>query len=240
MGLFLKHKSKLAKINFSIILFLLFQPGFCQFSVLEPKAYKEELKTTPNVLFIDVRSELLYDKGHISKARNLTFENQNFEKNIENISKETSIFLYCQNGETSKNAAVFMQDLGYMKIKILKGGFESWIRTPLPYVASSSKFEPFAFYSIVDIENLSKKHPLLLLDFYASWCKPCKQQEPILKELNEKYPALKIVKIDADKNQTLSTHFEIEEIPTLILFKYSRQTWRKSGLSKRKQLEALL
>jgi thioredoxin 1 len=241
MDLILKQKSKHVKINFLIfLLFSLSQNIFCQIISLEPKSFKNQLKSTPNVLLLDVRKESQFEKGHISKARNLVYENQEFDKTIENISKETTIFMYCQNGELSNNAGIYMQDLGYKSIFVLSGGFENWIRTPLPYVANSAKFEPLAFYSITDIENLSRKYPLLLLDFYATWCKPCKQQEPILKDLNEKYPNLKIIKIDGDKNQTLSAHFEVEEIPTLILFKNNKQFWRKSGLTKRKQIEALL
>jgi thioredoxin len=242
MGLILKLKSNLAKTNFLLVLLVLFfsKNGNCQSALLEPLVFKDQFKISTNSILIDLRKEEFYAKGHISKSRNIVFEDQNFEKAVVDIPKDKQIFLYCQNGEISKNAAVFLSDLGFLNIIVLDGGFEKWIKTPLSYASSSPKFEPLAYYSLADIENLAQKYPLVILDFYATWCKPCKQQEPILKELNEEYPNLKIVKIDADKNQTLSSHFEIEEIPTLILFKYKKQFWRKSGLTKRKQLEALL
>ncbi len=235
------QKLKLAIIKFLCFTLIFLVPliSFGQSLLLEPTIFKAQFKSNSTPILIDLRAFSFFNNGHISKAINIPYDNPDFEKAIAYLSKESPLFLYCQNGENSKNAAIFMNDLGFKQVLVLKGGFENWVKTPLPYV-SSQKFEPLAYFSIADIEKLTQKYPLVLIDFYATWCKPCKQQDPILKDLNEKYPNLKIIKIDADKNQTASSHFEIEEIPTLILFKKNKQIWRKSGLVKAKQLEAVL
>lgn len=234
----LKHV--IIKVLIGFILFFYVQTSFSQSLIQEPKVFKEQFKLTQNPILVDLRATELFNKGRIAKSISIPFENQDFEKAIAYISKETPVYLYCQNGEISQNAAVFMKDLAYKNVIVLRGGFENWVKVPLPYVGGGSKSEILAYYSLADIDNLAKKYPLLLLDFYATWCKPCKLQDPILKELNKNHPELKIIKLDADKNQTLAAHFEIEEIPTLILFKKSKQFWRKSGLVKSKQLEAIL
>lgn len=60
----------------------------------------------------------------------------------------------------------------------------------------------------------------ILLDFYASWCGPCKVMSPIIDELAEEFKDRAIIaKVDSEKNPNLSAHFKIKSIPTLIFIK---------------------
>lgn len=71
----------------------------------------------------------------------------------------------------------------------------------------------------------------VLIDFYAHWCGPCKMLTPILKEVKEEFADLiKIIKIDVDKNQTLTAKYQVKGVPTMILFKKGKQVWRQSGV----------
>lgn len=82
--------------------------------------------------------------------------------------------------------------------------------------------------SFSDIIN--SKTPVLV-DFSADWCGPCKMLAPILKQVKEELgDTLKIVKIDVDKNQLLSTKYQVRGVPTMLLFKNGKQMWRQSGL----------
>ena len=70
-------------------------------------------------------------------------------------------------------------------------------------------------------ENFSDeiKSGLVLVDFYALWCGPCKMMHPVIEEIANNHSNLKIIKVDVDKHEELSRGYSIMSIPTIILFK---------------------
>jgi len=92
-----------------------------------------------------------------------------------------------------------------------------------------------------NFSDIIKDEKPVLVDFFADWCGPCKSLAPILKEVKaELGDAVKIVKIDVDKNQELAAKYQVRGVPTMILFKKGQQVWRKSGvLPKAEIVEAI-
>ena len=79
----------------------------------------------------------------------------------------------------------------------------------------------------------------VLVDFFATWCGPCKTIAPILKEVkNSLEDKIVIIKIDVDKNEKVSQKFNVRGVPTLILYKNGKTIWRKSGVIPTNQLLA--
>lgn len=81
----------------------------------------------------------------------------------------------------------------------------------------------------------------VLVDFYADWCGPCKQQAPILKQLTERVgDKVRVIKIDVDKAQAAAQQYQIRSIPTMIMFKDGKIVWRQSGVQPLHALENLV
>ncbi|MDE5653588.1 MAG: thioredoxin [Muribaculaceae bacterium] len=89
-------------------------------------------------------------------------------------------------------------------------------------------------------ELVNEKVPVLV-DFYATWCGPCQMMHPILEDIHSRMgDSVKILKIDIDKNEALSTAMKVRSVPTLMIFKDGELKWRESGVHSASDLEAKL
>lgn len=78
--------------------------------------------------------------------------------------------------------------------------------------------------------SLISSDKLTLIDFFATWCGPCKMMHPVLEEVKREFrDHLNIYKIDVDKNASLCEGYHVQSVPTLMLFRNGELLWRQSG-----------
>ncbi len=81
----------------------------------------------------------------------------------------------------------------------------------------------------------------VLVDFHATWCGPCKMMSPILKEVKDSIgDAVSVIKVDVDKNPQAASAYQVQGVPTLILFKKGAPVWRQSGVVPKANLLKIL
>lgn len=80
----------------------------------------------------------------------------------------------------------------------------------------------------------------VLVDFYATWCGPCKMMSPILENIAEENTHVKVVKVDIDKNQDLAMQYNVMSIPTMIIFKNGEATKTFVGVTDKHNLSDAL
>jgi thioredoxin 1 len=91
--------------------------------------------------------------------------------------------------------------------------------------------QPKTFQELIDGDTP------VLVDFFATWCGPCKMMQPILEDTSKTLGSkVKIVKVDVDKNPLAASKFQVRGVPTLILFQNGKILWRESGVVPAHQL----
>lgn len=90
-----------------------------------------------------------------------------------------------------------------------------------------------------NFQKLIEGNKPVLVDFFATWCQPCKMQAPILEQLSsEMQEKIRILKIDVDKNPQIAQMYQIQGVPTIAIFKNGNLVWRNSGVQNIHQLKS--
>ena len=89
-----------------------------------------------------------------------------------------------------------------------------------------------------DFNKIISEEKPTLVDFFATWCGPCRMQAPILEEVKQKVgDAANILKVDIDQNQQLAAQYNVRSVPTLIMFYKGEAVWRAVGVQQADLLE---
>jgi thioredoxin len=187
--------------------------------------FAEKIKSTTQPSIIDVRSPEEFAGQHINNAINIDWNGDNFESKIGKYDKSKPIFVYCMSGGRSKQAAEKLGNMGFTKIYELQGGIMKWNAAGL-----SVPSDKIIGMCTQEYNDLLKTDKIVLIDFYADWCAPCKKMTPFLiKMQKEMADKVTVVRLNADENKTLISQLKIDELPTLFIYKNNQIIWKHSG-----------
>ena len=98
-------------------------------------------------------------------------------------------------------------------------------------------FQTINTVKMSNFNSIIKSEKPVLIDFFATWCGPCKMLGPILKEVKDSLgDRISILKIDVDKNQQIASQYQVRGVPTMILFQNGKQLWRQSGVLNKEEI----
>lgn len=91
------------------------------------------------------------------------------------------------------------------------------------------------------LSDIIQSSQLTLVDFYATWCGPCRMMHHVLEQLKKELgDSIRIVKVDVDKNEAVAMQMRIQSVPTLMIFKEGEMKWRQSGAMPSSELKRVI
>ena len=197
---------------------------------LSADEFEKKLSVVPNAQVLDVRTPEEYAEGHLKNARNLNVQGENFEKDIAALDKTKPVLVYCLSGGRSSQAMNILLKQGFKEVYNMEGGYMKWSLNGKPTEgAAAPKADEMSSHQL---EELIKSNSLVLIDYNAKWCGPCKKLLPIVEKVKAEYASrLTVVAIDVDKNKILTKQKGVGALPALVLYKNGRVVWQQVGMT---------
>ena len=194
----------------------------------------EKAIASKNIQLLDVRTSDEYKAGHLKNSLQANWLNKaEFEDRTSHLDKSKPIFIYCLSGGRSAAAAAYLSEKGY-DVTNLTGGITAWKQgtKPVEGVDPNTPQTTQASY-----EGQLKSSNLVLVDFGAEWCPPCKKMEPIIADFMKKESnKVTLIKMDGGLETELMKSLKVEALPTFILYKNGVEVKRKQGLVSMEEL----
>ncbi|MFY8010145.1 MAG: thioredoxin domain-containing protein [Flavobacterium sp.] len=221
-------KTKLFSLLFISFLFLSCQGQATKpVQTLDVKTYAEKLKNTEKPQLLDVRTPEEFGVEHLENADNVNVNSPDFATKAAQYDKSKPIFVYCKVGGRSAQAADKLVGMGFTEVYNLEGGIMKWTTAGMPKAGQTAKTGGM---TVEDYQKLVASDKKVLINFTAVWCAPCQKMKPyILKMQDELKDQVKIVRVDADENKSLTEAMKIEGLPMIIIYENGKEVWRNLG-----------
>lgn len=213
------------KIIYQFLFLVFFNASCSNAQSVEVNTFEIGLKG--DVQILDVRTPEEFQQGHIANAMmaNVNDEKE-FERRVSSLDKDKSVYVYCLAGSRSRTAANQLRSKGFKNVVELSGGMNAWRQANKPVEGSSNIKQ----MSQSEYASLLTGSQLVLVDFGATWCPPCRKMNPIIDALEKQFSSkLKVVKIDGGAQADLMKINKIEQMPGFLLYKNGKEVWRGSG-----------
>lgn len=205
---------------------------------LDVASFAAKMKQLPNVQLIDVRTPGEFAQGHIANAKNVDINSSDFQQKASKFDKNKAVLLYCLSGGRSSNAMNVLSSMGFKEIYNLSGGMMRWRAANMPETTDNASPKPaYAEMTMAQYQSILNSNRLVLVDFYADWCLPCKKMKPYLEEISKDMNAkVVVIRIDADANKTLAKELKVDALPVLMLYKAKKIVWSNKGYISKEEL----
>lgn len=212
-----------------------------QTTELSPAEFAQKITQQPNAVILDVRSPEEFAGGALPGALNVDWNGPDFESATAKLNKTEPVFVYCLSGGRSASAAAHLRNAGFAQVYEMAGGLMKWRADGIKMGSESGKPEKAKGMQRPEFEALLQGDKIILVDFYADWCGPCKRMKPDLDQLaGERATSLTVLRIDADAHPDLALQLGVSDLPTILIFKNKQEVNRKTGYLTKAGLEALL
>ena len=204
--------------------------------VLKAAAYKEAI-AAKNIQVLDVRTAAEFNAGHIQNALQANWLDQKeFANRTQHLDKNLTVYVYCQVGARSASAQAALKAKGYNVIN-LEGGLSNWKMNGFPVEGAANT----AQMSVEDLNTTTSSNKIVLVEIGGDWCPPCRKMLPVLEKLKQKPAApFYFLKVDGANDIDVMKSLNAEGLPTFILFKNGKETWRHEGLVTVEEFNAAL
>lgn len=199
---------------------------------IKPDEFEKGISAA-GIQLVDVRTPEEFADKRINDATNINVNDADFEAKLSKLDKSKPLYLYCLAGARSSKAAATASKLGFKEVYNLEGGMNAWLNADKPVQSSAKGDRRTAGMSFDDyLAYVKKSQKLVLVDFSAVWCGPCKILKPIVHKVEkENASAVELFEVDVDKNPLISKAMNITGIPLLIIYKNGKEVWRNMGVT---------
>jgi thioredoxin len=199
--------------------------------------FQSQLSSSDDKQIIDVRTLDEYNNGHIEGAILADISSNLFQEVATKLDKDKPVFVYCLSGGRSSAAANQLKEMGFKSITNLSGGMLAWQSANLPVSTQEGVAKRTEGMTVADFDNQIKGKKLVIVDYNATWCGPCKQLSPVLEAwIKAQNGQVELIKIDVDENQELAKAKQIESIPYLEFYKDGKMIDKQIGMSEAKAM----
>ncbi len=197
--------------------------------------FSKKIAEFPKAPLIDVRTPGEFSQGHIKNSINYDISKSDFVNQLATLDKSKPVLVYCLTGSRSTYAIRYMQSNGFKQIYELNGGMMKWRAANLP--ETTEKTLASTGMSKQQFDNLLATDKLVLIDYYADWCAPCKKMKPYLDEISkEMADKVVVIRINADENRNLCKELKIDAIPVLQIYKNKALIWANTGFIEKEEV----